>query len=381
LLFYESAVPLWRDGTLVKWGCFIIQIACLSHFWFASAMLVSANQVDLETSDSVKEYAVGLYAFHPIGFIVMTGIMFGAKCVAPCYTSILKNRGNAKKRNNAKNMESSTTLPNGKIQRDAIERTRKEREEEEKKREEKNVYRSTLKHKLVVGGEDNETSSDDENIDNDSDTDRDDNDHESKHHSNSYLNNHHETPSSEEDETDDDEYDHDVTANETFNSILKQLDEQAERAWGVNLVVNPAEIQSFDANGHPYFGAEMKLRRAMRKKILNDTRQDNIMMDDGDMDEKQERTTDNSTDSKRGSIAQKIEKRRIIRTGKKKLAAAAALKESADTIKQKLTKYIERSKKRKAQKIPKKTVSGKAIEMEKRGRKARQRKRSGNHIV
>ena len=30
VLFFEAAVPLWRDGSLVKWGCGMLQVAVLA---------------------------------------------------------------------------------------------------------------------------------------------------------------------------------------------------------------------------------------------------------------------------------------------------------------------------------------------------------------
>ena len=73
---------MFFTGTLIKWGGWVIQLAVLAHFLFASAMLVSANQVDFESKDGkgLKEYAVGLYAIHPLGFISVILLMGGAKC-------------------------------------------------------------------------------------------------------------------------------------------------------------------------------------------------------------------------------------------------------------------------------------------------------------
>jgi hypothetical protein len=204
--------------------------------------------------------------------------------------------------------------------------------------------------------------------------------------------------SDEEEDEWEEENDNDLTATETFNSILKQLDEQAERAWGANLVVNPAEIKSFDASGHPYFGAEIKLRRAMRLKLLTIDRLSSKIQEEKDNIEE---GTQGLAAAKSGGggkkknsgskIGEKIERRRIMRTGKKAKAAAAAMaKQSAQSIKDKLKKYVEKSKKKKAKKIK---VSKTAKEMEKRGRvarggsavsarrKARTRPRAGNHIV
>ena len=437
-------MPLWRDGTLVRWGksfvcvapclllyilCvtvhtlfkythlvhvhhvhttltlthlpfsshtggYIIQLACLAHFWFASAMLVSANQVDLETSDSVKEYAVGLYAIHPLAFVGLGCMMFGTKCLTSCYVNNMRNKEHrdAAKQHSAR-VELSTKLPSGKVQRDAIERTRKEQQEQEaqKENEEKEVYRSTLKKKFAVGGEEDASSSDEEGRGGSGGG----RGGETKERLYSAVGS---SSSDEEEDEWEEENDNDLTATETFNSILKQLDEQAERAWGANLVVNPAEIKSFDASGHPYFGAEIKLRRAMRLKLLTIDRlsskiqeeEDNI--EEGTQGQAAAKSGGGGKKKSSGSkIGEKIERRRIMRTGKKAKAAAAAMaKQSAQSIKDKLKKYVEKSKKKKAKKIK---VSKTAKEMEKRGRvarggsavsarrKARTRPRAGNHIV
>ena len=62
-------------------------------------------------------------------------------------------------------------------------------------------------------------------------------------------------------------------------------------------------------------------------------------------------------------IAEKIERRRMMRTGQKAREAAKFAGASAQTIKQKLLQYVERSKKRKAKRIP--GLSSKAKDIEK----------------
>ena len=314
VLFYESAVPLWRDGTLVKWGGWVMQLAVLAHFLFASAMLVSANQVDFETSDSIQQYAVGLYAIHPLAFIGVAFCMGGAKCIAPCISSIVLKRTTritTREDANIPSYDPSDKMPSGKTQRAAIERVRQEREQ---KAEEDAA-------KMLNDGGESSSSED-------------------------------------SDDTGDDNYadDYDLTATETYNSVLKQLDKQSERAWGVDLVVNPAEIKSFDAGQHPYFGAEIQLRRSMRQSLIRESLPDSPLPS----------TTKVSAREGKSKIHEKIEKRRIMRTGKK-----AA--EAAQNIKNTLNNYVERAKRKKARRLQE------TVNTEKR--QPRQRARAGNHIV
>ena len=84
VLFYEASVPLWRDCMLIIWGCGVIQVAVLSHFFFASAMIVGADQVDFVASDGEQLHSGGLYVVHPFALIGVATFMLGAKCVGAC---------------------------------------------------------------------------------------------------------------------------------------------------------------------------------------------------------------------------------------------------------------------------------------------------------
>ena len=358
VLFYESAVPLWRDSTIVKWGGWIMQIAVLAHFLFASAMLVSANQIDFEISGStgVQEYAVGLYAIHPLAFVGVAVCMCGANCVTSCMARCSSNRNDRKEKKNStilatkiererkdgqgaadggRKVAAGEKLPSGKLQRDAIEKIRQERRN--------------------GSGNDHVSGSDD------SDEGNGGGGGSGMSGSESF---------SDDDGSEDDDDSDDVTnTSEKFTLVLKKLDQQAERAWGVDLVVNPAEINSFDAGQHPYFGAEIQLRRSMRKKKL--IAEGSIGATIAGVAEDDDEDDDEVKQGEKSAIRAKIDKRRRISTGSKKKATDAV-----NDIKDKLSRYVDRAKRKKAHRLAKKQETSSP-----KKRTSRARVRAGNHIV
>ena len=241
--------------------------------------------------------------------------------IAPCLSRIVfKNTTQINTMEDAslQQIPSGTLLPSGKLQRNAIERLRKEREKEfnESKNEEDGS---------------SDSDSNDSNDSNDSDDD------------------------------DENDYD-DLTATENYNNVLKQLDQQAKRAWGVDLVVNPSEIKSFDAGKHPYFGAELTLRRSMRKSLRQQEEEEVVPPE--------EVVSKDLSSSTKSQIRKKIEarQRRVILTGKK-------ASEAARKIKAKLHSYVEKGKNKKAKRLK---LQDKATP---KRRKPRIRNRGGNHIV
>lgn len=71
-------------------------------------------------------------------------------------------------------------------------------------------------------------------------------------------------------------YHEDMTNGDEFKMYLDLLDEQAERAWSADLVVDPEQYDSFDAAHHPFFGAEVGLRRSVRSVARGRARRDMI---------------------------------------------------------------------------------------------------------
>ena len=160
-----------------------------------------------------------------------------------------------------------------------------------------------------------------------------------------------------------------TNTSEKFTLVLKKLDQQAERAWGVDLVVNPAEINSFDAGQHPYFGAEIQLRRSMRKKKL--IAEGSIGATIAGVAEDDDEDDDEVKQGEKSAIRAKIDKRRRISTGSKKKATDAV-----NDIKDKLSRYVDRAKRKKAHRLAKKQETSSP-----KKRTSRARVRAGNHIV
>jgi hypothetical protein len=248
VLFYEAAVPLWRDGMLVRWGCGVIQVAVLAHFFFASAMIVGADQVDFVASDGEQLHSGGLYVVHPFALLGVVTFMLGAKCVAACVGGkVLRRTGRTSKVLDVRSKKSGEAalsrfggdkLPGAKEARAALERVRMEREAALQQA-------SDSEDSAANSGRSSSSSSSDEDEDG---------------------------RGGRSGRT----YHEDMTNGDEFKMYLDLLDEQAERAWSADLVVDPEQYDSFDAAHHPFFGAEVGLRRSVRSVARGRARRDMI---------------------------------------------------------------------------------------------------------
>ncbi len=228
VLFFEAAVPLWRDGSLVKWGCGMLQVAVLAHFLMASAMLVSADQTDAEAEGAPERSEstryTGLYAIHPLCFLAMAVCMASAKIIGALCCGCLLQRAtrvvvpNVAPPPSPLSSDGGTSkLPQTKEAREALKRVRQER-----------------KARRAADGSGSSSGSSTG------------------------------SSSSDEDDSGEDSDDFDLTNADEFAELLRLLDAQAARAWNADLVVDPELHTSFDAGDHPFFGAEIRLRRSMR---------------------------------------------------------------------------------------------------------------------
>ena len=235
VLFYEAAVPLWRDGMLVRWGCGVVQVAVLMHFFFASAMIVGADQVDFVATDGEQLRSGGLYIVHPFALLGVTAFMIGARCVAACVgRKLLRRTGRTSKVLDVRNRNGGglssrfggDKLPGTKEARVALERVRMEREAA--------LQQASDSEDSAPSSDRGSSSSDDDEV------------------------------GGGEQGRSGRKYHEDMTNGDEFKMYLELLDEQAERAWSADLVVDPEQYDSFDAAHHPFFGAEVGLRRSVR---------------------------------------------------------------------------------------------------------------------
>ena len=344
VLFFEAAVPLWRDGMLVRWGCGVMQAAVLAHFFMASAMIVSADQVDFVASEGTELHSGGLYIIHPIALLAVATFMLGAKCVSACIGRKVLSRTskNSKVLNMRKTRSSdiserfgSSKLPKTKEARDALERVRAERE-------------AALQ----------ETSESEDSAATSSDNSSDDGASSSGLHGSRER-----------------KYSEDLTNADEFKRFLKLLDEQAERAWSADLVVDPESYESFDAAEHPFFGAEVGLRRSVRSVARSKARQNFVELQRREAEianlEREASTSDDMTQSAR----QKVISHKLLSNhggttqSKSNDDSSTRSKKEAQAVeaKMRLTAYMARAKKIKAKRKSLKAES----------RKPRQRRQYG----
>lgn len=245
-LFFEASVPLWRDAAVAKWGMWMMQVGVVVHFFFAITMVVSMDQWEHELNGSA--HASGLYTFHPLGFIGCLALLGFAKALAPC----------AKKFLGKVSMIAAPPAPD-------------------------DTY-----------GSNSEDSDSDNSVDDAAAASKSPNVNSSP----AARRGRGASPAKQRKKKP-------LTMDET----LQLLDQQAERAWSSDLVLAPDAYDSFDAVEHPVFGAEMRLRRTMRRDALPSVEASDRGGHEVELEAPPEKTTPSRQRRRRRGSAQQAEDR------------------------------------------------------------------------